>query len=104
MFGKLSKHHFHSLYNNTKRHIGTAYTHAKTILGNIDHGINVGRTVFSVLQPYIEQLGQNAINKNVMKGLTYYDDIKKRVVDTHDKAENSLNDITDKLKRKNIMI
>ena len=41
MFGKLSKHHFHSLYNNTKGHIGTAYTHAKTILGNIDHGINV---------------------------------------------------------------
>ena len=37
-----------------------------------------------------------------MKGLTYYDDIKKRVVDTHDKAENSLNEITDKLKRKNI--
>jgi hypothetical protein len=78
MFGKLSKHHFHSLYNNTKRHIGTAYTHAKTILGNIDHGINVGRTVFSVLQPYIEQLGQNKKNKNVIKGLTYYDDIKKK--------------------------
>jgi pyrimidine operon attenuation protein/uracil phosphoribosyltransferase len=79
------------------------YTQAKNILGNIDHGINVGRTVFSVLQPYIEQLGQNHINKNAMKALTYYDDIKKRVVDTHDKAENSLNDITDKLKRKNIM-
>ena len=39
-----------------------------------------------------------------MKALTYYDDIKKRVVDTHDKAENALNDIGDKLKRKNIMI
>ena len=103
MFGKLNKHHFNSLYNNTKRHIGTAYTHAKNILGNIDHGINIGKTVFSVLQPYIEQLGQNNINKNVMKGLTYYDDIKKRVVDTHDKVENSLNDITDKLKRKSLI-
>ena len=64
MFGKLSKHHFHSLCSNTKRHIGTAYAQAKHILGNIDHGINVGRTVFSVLQPYIEQLGQNHINRH----------------------------------------
>ena len=29
---------------------------------------------------------------------------KTKVVDTHGKAENSLSDITDKLKRKNIMI
>jgi hypothetical protein len=58
----------------------------------------------AVLQPYIEQLGQNHINKNTMKALTYYDDIKKRVVDAHDKAENSLNDITDKLKRKKYII
>ena len=107
MFGKLSKHHFHSLYNNTKRHIGTAYTHAKKKkknLGNIDHGINMGRTIFSVLQPYIENIGQNNINKNTMKALSYYDDIKKRVVDTHDNVETSLNDIASKLKRKNINI
>ena len=79
-------------------------THTQKIFyGNIDHGIHVGRTVFSVLQPYIEQLGQNNINKNVMKGLTYYDDIKNRVIDTHDKAENTLNDITDKLKRKSLI-
>ena len=103
MFGKLSRHHFNSLYNNTKKHIGTVYTHAKNILGNIDHGINIGRTVFSVLHPYIEQLGQNHINKNTMKALTYYDDIKKRVIDTHDKAENTYNDISDKLRGKNIL-
>ena len=87
------------MYNNTKRLIGTAYTHTKTIFGTTDHGVNIGKTIFSVLHPYIEQLEQNHINKNVMKGLTHYDDIKKRVVDTHGKAENSLNDITDKLKR-----
>jgi len=39
-----------------------------------------------------------------MKALTHYDDIKKRVVDTHDKVETDLNDITDKLKRKNILV
>lgn len=76
----------------------------KHILGNIDHGVNVGRTIFSVLQPYIEQLGQNNINKHAIKSLSYYDDIKIRVVETHDKAENIYNDITDKLKRKNIII
>jgi hypothetical protein len=103
MFGKLSRHHFNSIYNNTKKHIGNVYTHTKHVLGHIDNGINMGRTVFSVLQPYIEQLGQNNINKNTMKALSYYDDIKKRVVDTHDKAENALQDIGDKLKRKNIM-
>jgi hypothetical protein len=103
MIGKLSRHHFNSLYNNTKKHIGNVYTHAKHILGNIDHGINIGKTVFSVLQPYIEQYGQSHINKNTMKALTYYDDIKKRVIDTHDKAENTYNDISEKLRGKNIL-
>ena len=55
MLGKLNKHHFQSLYNNTKRHIGTVYTHAKISWG-IDHGVNMGRTIFSVLQPYIEHM------------------------------------------------
>jgi hypothetical protein len=63
----------------------------------------MGRTIFSVLQPYIENLGQNNIN-NTMKALSYYDDIKKRVVDTHDAVETGINDITVKLKRKNINI
>ena len=72
----------------------------KNILGNIDHGINMGRTIFSVLQPYIENMGQNNINNNTMKALSYYDDIKKRVIDTHDNVETGLNDIAGKLKRK----
>ena len=75
MLGKLNKHHFQSLYNNTKRHIGTAYTHAKNILGNIDQGINIGKTIFSVIHPYLENMGQSHINKNTMKALSYYDDI-----------------------------
>jgi hypothetical protein len=49
-------------------------------------------------------MGQSHINKNTMKALSYYDDIKKRVVDTHDNVETGLNDITTKLKRKNINI
>jgi hypothetical protein len=100
MFGKLNRHHLSSIYNNTKKHIGNFYTHTKNILGHVDNGINVGRTIFSVLQPYIEQYGQGHINKNTMKALTHYDDIKKRVVDTHDKIENNLNDITGKLRQK----
>ena len=49
-------------------------------------------------------MGQNNINKNTMKALSYYDDIKKRVIDTHDNVETGLNDIASKLKRKNINI
>ena len=36
-----------------------------------------------------------------MKALSYYDDIKKRVIATHDNVETGLNDIAGKLKRKN---
>ena len=39
-----------------------------------------------------------------MKALTQYDDITKRVVDTHDKVGTGLNDVTDKLKRRNIIV
>ena len=101
MLGKLNKHHFQSLYNNTKRHIGTAYTHAKYILGNIDHGMNIGKTIFSVIHPHLGNMGQSHINKNTMKALSYYDDIKHSVVDTHDNVQTGLNDIAGKLKRKN---
>ena len=104
MLGKLNKHHFNNFYNNTKRHLGNVYHHTKNILGHIDNGVNLGRTIFSVLQPYIEQAGQHHINKHAMKALTHYDDIKKRVVDTHDQAENTYNDITEKLRKKNILV
>jgi hypothetical protein len=100
MFGKLNRHHFNSIYNNTKKHLGNIYHHTKNVLGHIDNGISVGRTIFSVLQPYIEHYGQGHINKHAMKALTHYDDIKKRVVDAHDTAENHLNDISGKLKGK----
>ena len=104
MFGKFNRHHLNSIYHNTKKHLGNVYHHTKNILGHIDNGISVGRTIFSVLQPYIEHYGQGHINKHAMKALTHYDDIKKRVVDTHDKVESGLNDITDKLKREKILV
>ena len=104
MFGKINKHHLSSFYNNTKRHLGNVYHHTKNILGHLDNGINVGRTIFSVLQPYIEELGQNHINKHAMKALTHYDDIKKKVIDTHDKAENTYNDIASKLRDRKLEI
>ena len=80
------------------------YHHTKNVLGHIDNGINVGRTIFGAIQPLLEQYGQSHINKHAMKALTHYDDIKKRVVDTHDKVENDLNDITGKLGRKIMLI
>ena len=104
MFGKLNRHHLNTIYNNTKQHLGNVYHHTKNILGHIDNGISVGRTILGVLQPYIEHYGQGHINKPAIKALTHYDDIKKRVVDTHDIAENHLNDIAGKFKAKNIMI
>ena len=104
MFGKLNRHHLNTIYNDTKKHLGNVYHHTKICLGHIDNGINVGRTIFSVIQPYLEEYGQNNLNKHAMKALTQYYDIKKRVVDTHDKVETGLNDITVKLKRKNIIV
>ena len=91
-----------NFYNNTKKHLGNVYHHTKNILGHIDNGINVGKTIFSVIQPYLEELGQNNINKHAMKALTHYDDLKKKVVDTHDRAENTYNDIAGKLREKHI--
>ena len=104
MFGKLNRHHLSSIYNNTKRHLGNVYQHTKNVLGHIYNGISIGRTILGAIQPVLEQYGQKHINKHAMKALTHYDDIKKRVVDTHDNVENHLNDITRKLKTKNIIV
>ena len=104
MFGKFNRHQLNTIYNNTKKHLGNVYHHTKNVLGHIDNGINVGRTIFSDIQPYLEEYGQSNINKHAMKALTQYDDIKKRVVDTHDKVETGLNEINNKLKRKNILV
>ena len=78
MFGKLNRHHLNTIYNNTKKHLGNVYHHTKkNFLGHIDHCINVGRTIFSVIQPYLEQYGQDNLNEHAMKALTQYDDIKQ---------------------------
>jgi hypothetical protein len=100
MFGKFNRHHLNSIYHNTKKHLGNVYHHTKNVLGHIDNGISVGRTILGAIRPLLEQYGQKHINKHAMKALTHYDDIKKRVVDTHDNVENHINDISHKLKGK----
>ena len=104
MLGKLNRSYFTHAYNTAKHHIGNAYHHTKNLIQNVDHGIRTGKTVYSVLAPYIEQYGGSHINKHAVKAIGKYENIRHRVMEGHDKANNEIYNITNKLSKHNINI
>ena len=102
MLGKVNKHHFQIFYNSAKHHLGNAYHNTKNFLNNVDHGIRTAKTVYGVLAPYIEQYAGSHINKHAVKAIGHYEDIRNKVMDTHDKAHNEIYDIKNKLSKHNI--
>jgi hypothetical protein len=100
MFGKLTKQTLTNAFHNTKKHLGSAYHHTKHVLGAIDHGVRIAKTVYGAISPYIDELGGGGIHKHAIKAIGDYENIRNKVMDTHDKGEKIYSDINKKLSKK----
>ena len=102
MFNKLG-HHF----NKVKTLLGQGYSHGKRFLGHLDKAYRTGKEIYNIVQPAMKQLAPEAtgnVNRHLNKLDSNYSRIRDKVVDTHSKAQHHYNDISGKLKSKNIHI
>ena len=105
---KLNRHSMRRAYNNSKRYLGNAYHHTKGLLGDIDSGVRTAKELYSIAQPLISSLMSQKDfqkgNTHVIKALNGYEDIRSKVMDTHENTQNHYNSIIGDLKKKNIDI
>ena len=64
---KLNKRSIISGIHRAKSFIGHTRNTTKNILGNVDNGARLFKTVYGVLSPMIENYGGGGISKHVMK-------------------------------------
>ena len=69
------------------------------VLHNVDSGIRTAKTVYSVLAPYIERYGGSHINKHAVKAIGNYEGIRHKVMEGHDKANNEIYNISNRLSK-----
>ena len=106
MFGqKFTKQGFYNAIQKTKSHLGNAYHHTQSFLGQVDHGIRIAKKVYSILEPTISSLtGNNKIHDGVMQAVSGYDDIRHKIVNKHAEIENHVRGVSQKFKKAGLSI
>ena len=109
MFGsKLNAQSLRSMISNTKSHIGNAYGFTKNFLGNIDSTVRTMKDIYSIAQPVLEDvLGSKATatgNKYIQKGLSGYENIRSKVMDTDENVGKHYNTVVGGMQKKQIDI
>ena len=104
MFHKLN---FGKHFNNVKNFIGQGYHHGKRFLGHLDNAYRTGSEIFKIIEPALKQVAPETTgqaNRHFNKLDNNYNNIKNKVLDAHSQAEHHINNISGKLKSKNIHV
>ncbi len=94
MFGqKLTRHAVQRHLGRAKDFLGKAYNRTKSFLGDVDYSVGQFRRLYGAVAPVLmDELGAGkytvgkGLHKNIMKGLTTYDDLRNRVGTAHDRV------------------
>ena len=101
---RYAKNIFRTGIHHTKHILNSAYTFAK----NIDHGVRTAKDVYGIVQPHLEDLAgrdrTGPVQNKAMKIFSSYDNVRNRVMDSHQEVEGHVGSILDKMKKKNINI
>ena len=82
-----------------KNFSGSTHSNTEALLGNVDHGVRLFKTVYGALQPALEHYGGGShINNNVMKVLNGYDNIRSKAME----AEGHLDNVKHTLAKKHV--
>ena len=109
MFGiKFNRNTLQQVMKNTKNHIGNAYGFTKNIFNNVDSGVRLFKSLYSTLQPVLEDvIGSDATktgNKYIKEGLSGYENIRSKVMDTDENLKRHYNTIVGGLEKNKIDI
>ena len=105
---KFNRNTLSNVMKTTKNHIGQAYGFTKNILNNVDSGVRLFKNIYSIAQPVIQDvLGTDAAktgNKFIKEGLSGYENIRNKVMDTDENLKRHYNTIVGGLEKNKIDI
>ena len=102
MLGKINKHSLVQGFHKAKQFIGHAYGKTKNFLNDVDYGVRLLKKVYGAVSPILDQYGDNGVNKHVMKAINGYDNIRHRILDSHDEISDHLHKIRCKLNKNKV--
>ena len=83
-------HVFNRTLRNVRNHFGNGYNHLKRIAHNIDHGFNIAKQAYAIVEPVIRHVaGNNHIHHHAMKAIGGYEDIRKTVIEANHHVANA---------------
>jgi len=86
---KFNKHVFHRTMRSIKSHIGNGYNHLKHIAHSIDHGFNIAKQAYSIVEPVVRQYAaNNSMHNTAMKAISGYESIRNKVVEANHHVSN----------------
>ena len=94
-------------FNNVNIFFGQGYHHGKRFLGHLDNANRTGAEISKIIEPALQQVAPETTghaNRHLNKLDSNYNNIKNKVLDAHGHAEHHINDISGKLRSKNIQI
>ena len=106
MFRKFTKQGFMDTMHKTKSFMGNAYHHTKTFLSHVDNGVRTAKKVYAILEPTISHFAghNNKGHQGIMKAVTGYDELKHKVINSHDAIEHHVKHVAHKFKKAGLNI
>ena len=102
--GKFNHQAFANGFRSLKGHIQNGHHQTKLFLGNVNHAYNTAKKIYSIAAPHIDALGGSKINNNVIKAMGGYEQVRNKVMDTHDNVAHHINKVGQDLRKANIHI
>ena len=87
---KFNLHVFHRTMRNVKNHIGNGYQHLKRIAHHIDHGVNIAKQAYKIIEPVIRHVaGNDNFHSHAMKALGGYENMRNQVAEANHHVANA---------------
>ena len=102
--GKFTQQAFANSFRNLKQNAISTYHHGKRWFNQFNNAYTTAKKVYSLAAPAIENLGGSQLNKNVIKAMGGYEQMRNKVMDTRDTVFNNVNQVAGQLKKNNINI
>ena len=87
---KFNSHIFNRTLRNVKSHIGNSYNHLKNIAHTVNHGFNIAKQAYAIVEPVIRHIaGNNNFHHHAMKTIGGYENLRDKVVEANHHVVNA---------------
>ena len=94
-YGRVTGSYLGQLAQRGKLHAQKTYKHMKSQLGKLNYAVDVGKRIYDVAQPMLQNVAPETA-KIVTRGLTGYDALKSKVT----QADSSVRNVTGQLAKR----